>query len=202
MYICSECPSGMRLDLYVRSPPSAGILVRPFPRAIVEVPGPIIDSMSSQLCSSLVLVKTIHRTLAQTDARPWLNSSAPLLANLTTFDLYTVCKGVVIQAGPATHCTRSLTLRSLTLGSAVSAVSAARHTQQPDHAGEGHLASQMGEQSRVSKHRHPDTGPQSLTLQCKRSLTSYCLSLGRTAAPHLGDLPLCQRPQCQHHRGL
>jgi hypothetical protein len=98
----------MRLDLYVRSPPSAGILVRPFPRAIVEVPGPTIDSMSSQLCSSLVLVRTVHRTLAQTDARPWLNNSAPLLANLTTFELYTVCKGVVIQAGPAIHSVQGL----------------------------------------------------------------------------------------------
>jgi hypothetical protein len=49
------------------------------------------------------MVRTVHRTLAQTDARPWLNNSAPLLANLTTVELYTVCKGVVTEASSLIH---------------------------------------------------------------------------------------------------
>jgi type IV secretory pathway protease TraF len=99
---------GLRLDLYSRLTSPAGLLVRPFTDAIVEVPATTLDALSSKLCSSLVLVRTIRRTLFASDARPWLNSSTPLLANLTTFELCTVCKGTIVEvSGRCISCSLS-----------------------------------------------------------------------------------------------
>jgi hypothetical protein len=87
----------MRIDLFVRRGSSKSIFLRPFPNVAFEVPGALIDAVAGQLCSSLLLVRTTHRTVMGPDARPWLNSLAPLLANLTTLELLTVCRDVLVQ---------------------------------------------------------------------------------------------------------
>jgi hypothetical protein len=122
----------VRLDLYSRLTNPAGLLVRPFPDATVEVPGATLDAISSKLCSSLVLVRTIRRTLFASDARPWLNSSTPLLANLTTFELCAVCKGAIVEVSG--RCILMQPLFRLTNAESVSvcALVAAHHPQQSD----------------------------------------------------------------------
>lgn len=127
----------LRLDLYSRLTSPVSLLVRPFAGATVEVPGAILDAISSKLCSSLVLVRTIRRTLFASDARPWLNSSTPLLANLTTFELCAVCKGAIVEVSGC--CIPMQPLFRLTKGDpgSVCVLGAAHHPQQSDDLREG-----------------------------------------------------------------
>lgn len=90
--------SDMRLDLFFILGSGRSIFVRPYPGLTLELPGPVIDSVASRLCDSLLLLRSVHRTLRGHDAQPWLNSSTPLLANLTTYHLLTICHGTIVQA--------------------------------------------------------------------------------------------------------
>lgn len=59
--------------------------------------------LDSTLCSSLLLVKTVHRIAHNGRSYPWLNSSDPLLGNLTSVHLCSVCRNIVREVGTPTH---------------------------------------------------------------------------------------------------
>jgi hypothetical protein len=85
----------LRLGLYFRTGSAIRVSLEPHSAASFEIPMAVVDGVASQLCSSLFLIRTVHRTLAEGTGRPWINSSTPVLANLTTIQLCTVCNNQV-----------------------------------------------------------------------------------------------------------
>lgn len=70
------------------------ISLSPHSTASFDLPAAVMATLPSKLCGSLLLIKTVHRALVGSDARPWFNSTRPLMANLTTLQLCTICNGV------------------------------------------------------------------------------------------------------------
>jgi hypothetical protein len=85
----------LRLGLYFRTGGEVRVSLEPDSAESFKIPMAIIEGVAPQLCSSLFLIRTEHRTLAEGTGRPWINSSTPVLANLTTIQLCTVCNNKV-----------------------------------------------------------------------------------------------------------
>lgn len=66
------------------------ISLSPVSEANFVLPSEAMIMVESKLCNSLLLVKTVHWAVSQS-AWPRLNSTLPLLANLTSVELYTIC---------------------------------------------------------------------------------------------------------------
>jgi hypothetical protein len=90
--------TGMRMDIFVRTPVISRLSLRAFPSLDLELSKGLMDTVAPSLCSSLLLIRTIQRTKMGPNARPWFNSSTPLIANFTTYELCTICKKSVVQA--------------------------------------------------------------------------------------------------------
>jgi hypothetical protein len=69
----------------------------PYSLASITLPPAALAAIRPQLCSSMLLVKTVHWGLDRSDARPRFNSSIPLLANLTSLEFATQCNGSLRQ---------------------------------------------------------------------------------------------------------
>lgn len=79
----------------------AQISLSPHSAASFQIPAPVMATLPSKVCNSILLVKTAHRTLVNSHAKPWLNSSTPLLANLTTLQICTICNGATREVCPS-----------------------------------------------------------------------------------------------------
>jgi hypothetical protein len=67
------------------------ISLLPYSAASFTLPVSLVASLYGQLCGSMLMIKAIHWPLPAGTARPWLNSSTPLLSNLTSLEIGTVC---------------------------------------------------------------------------------------------------------------
>jgi hypothetical protein len=79
------------------------VSLRPYSDASFDLPVAMTTQLDSTLCSSLLLVKTVHRIAHNGRSYPWLNSSDPLLGNLTSVHLCSVCRNIVREVGTPTH---------------------------------------------------------------------------------------------------
>jgi hypothetical protein len=71
---------------------SAPLLINlaPHSSASFLLPPSVLAAISSRLCNNIVVIQAMHLNI-QDDAHPYLNSSTPLLANLTILQIGTVC---------------------------------------------------------------------------------------------------------------
>jgi hypothetical protein len=85
-----------------KPPRPYSISLRPYSSASVIVPSLVVASLSPRLCNSILVAKIFHWATTRGDARPFLNSSTVLLANLTIVELGTVCnkKFVSVRRSP------------------------------------------------------------------------------------------------------
>jgi hypothetical protein len=67
------------------------VSLEPYSRASFRLPPSVVAALKRQLCGSMLVIKALHYLVTGPDARPRLNSTTPLLANLTTLEIGTIC---------------------------------------------------------------------------------------------------------------
>jgi hypothetical protein len=67
------------------------VSLEPYSRASFRLPPSVVNALKRQLCGSMLVIKALHYLVTGPDARPRLNSTTPLLANLTTLEIGTIC---------------------------------------------------------------------------------------------------------------
>lgn len=58
-----------------------------------------MEHVRSRLCGRVLYIKALHWGVRQKSGRPRFNSSLPLLGNLTTLELLTMCNGKLQEVG-------------------------------------------------------------------------------------------------------
>jgi hypothetical protein len=67
------------------------VSLEPYSRASFRLPPSVVAALKRQLCGSMLVIKALHYLVTGPDARPRLNSTIPLLANLTALEIGTIC---------------------------------------------------------------------------------------------------------------
>jgi hypothetical protein len=67
------------------------VSLAPYSRASFRLPPAVVAVLKRQLCGSMLVVRALHYTVTGPDARPRLNSTTPVLANLTSLEIGTIC---------------------------------------------------------------------------------------------------------------
>lgn len=67
------------------------VSLEPFSRASFRLPPAVVAALKRQLCGSMLVVKALHYIVIGSDARPRLNSTTPVFANLTSLEIGTIC---------------------------------------------------------------------------------------------------------------
>jgi hypothetical protein len=92
------------------------ISLAPHSRAFLRLPAALFSLLSRRLCNSMLLIRAAHWALSGMDARPRLNSTTPLLSNMTTLEVGTICNKTSVMVrrskitlkGPGLTLTQSL----------------------------------------------------------------------------------------------
>jgi hypothetical protein len=67
------------------------VSLEPYSRAFFILPYPVLASLERELCGSVLVIKALHYFVTGPDARPRLNSATPVLGNLTSLEVGTLC---------------------------------------------------------------------------------------------------------------
>lgn len=67
------------------------VSLEPYSRASFQLPLSAMAVLKRQLCGSMLVVRALHYLVTGPDARPRLNSTTPVLANLTSLEIGTIC---------------------------------------------------------------------------------------------------------------
>lgn len=73
------------------------VSLSPHSAAWFRLPPLAVAHLSSRLCSNMLVLQAMHWTVSGNDARPRLNSSTPLFANLTQLEVGTICANKLVQ---------------------------------------------------------------------------------------------------------
>jgi hypothetical protein len=79
--------------MYAWGMSQAVISLHPASPAVFTLPSSVLASLRTRICGRVFYVKTLHWRARYGTGRPRFNSSVPLLGNLTTLELLTLCEG-------------------------------------------------------------------------------------------------------------
>lgn len=87
------------MALYVWTDSAMVIPLAPASAAIFTLPSHAVRTLRKHICSSTLLVHTLHWKVKGGDPRPRFNSSAKLMGNLTTLELFSRCSDKLQKVG-------------------------------------------------------------------------------------------------------
>lgn len=83
---------------YLSSAAPVAIDLPPISRAVLRLPASAMARVYRRLCDGVLVVQATRLSVRPgSGAGPYLNSSTPLLANLTSVQLGTVCNGTLTK---------------------------------------------------------------------------------------------------------